>query len=81
MQENRTLNNLFATFPGANGSTVGKRRVGKNKKIQNVNLSEVGLFQQQDLNHNYAGFQIAYDNGNMDGFNEANSPSAIRPKA
>ena len=70
VQENRTLNNLFATFPGANGSTVGKRRVGKNKKIQNVDLSEVGLFQQQDLNHNYAGFQVAYDNGNMDGFNQ-----------
>jgi phospholipase C len=70
VQENRTLNNLFATFPGANGTTVGKRRVGKLKKTQNVNLTETGLFQSKDLNHTYSGFLTAYDNGKMDGFNE-----------
>jgi len=70
VQENRTLNNLFATFPGANGTTVGKRRVGKNKKTQNVNLTETSLFQKQDLNHTYSGFLTAYDNGQLDGFND-----------
>lgn len=70
VQENRTLNNLFATFPGANGTTVGKRRVGKNKKTENVNLTQTNLDQKQDLNHTYSGFLTAYDNGNMDGFNE-----------
>ena len=70
VQENRTLNNLFATFPGANGTTVGKRRIGKNKKTQNVNLTEVGLFLKKDLNHTYSGFLRAYDDGKMDGFNE-----------
>ena len=70
VQENRTLNNLFATFPGANGTTVGQRRVGKNKKTQNVNLTQVDLLQKQDLNHTYSGFLTAYDGGKMDGFNE-----------
>ncbi|HEX3368553.1 MAG TPA: hypothetical protein VHS56_03175, partial [Candidatus Cybelea sp.] len=27
VQENRTMNNLFATFPGVTGTTVGKRLV------------------------------------------------------
>ncbi len=70
VQENRTLNNLFATFPGANGTTVGKRRIGKNKRTQNVDLTEVGLFLKKDLNHTYSGFLRAYDDGKMDGFNE-----------
>jgi phospholipase C len=70
VQENRTLNNLFATFPGANGTTVGKRRVGKKKRTQNVDLTEVGLFLKKDLNHTYSGFLTAYDGGRMDGFNE-----------
>jgi phospholipase C len=73
VQENRTLNNFFATFPGANGTTVGKRRVGKKKKTQNVALTEVGLFQKKDLNHSYSGFLTAYDGGKMDGFNEVKS--------
>ncbi len=70
VQENRTLNNLFATFPGANGSTVGKRIVGKKKRTQNVTLTEVGLFLKKDLNHTYSGFLTAYDGGKMDGFNQ-----------
>ena len=28
MQENRTFDNLFATFPGADGTTVGKTHDG-----------------------------------------------------
>ncbi len=70
VQENRTLNNLFATFPGANGTTVGKHRVGPKRKIQNINLTKVGLTQGRDFNHNYSGFLIAYDGGGMDAFNE-----------
>jgi len=70
VQENRTLNNLFATFPGANGTTVGKDRVGPNRRIQKIALTKVGLFLGKDLNHNYSGFLVAYDGGGMDAFNE-----------
>jgi phospholipase C len=34
IQENRTFNNLFATFPGVTGSTSGCEKIGaKSKKI------------------------------------------------
>ncbi len=68
IQENRTFNDLFATFPGATGATVGKEIV--RRKPRSINLTEVSLTGSKNLNHSYQGFLIAYDNGNNDGFNE-----------
>src|SRR5271165_846776 len=51
VQENRTFNNLFATFPGAVGTTTGYERVGKGAKAKTVPipLTEVGLVDKKDL--------------------------------
>ncbi|HMF29626.1 MAG TPA: hypothetical protein VKE42_12680, partial [Candidatus Cybelea sp.] len=39
VQENRTFNNLFATFPGGNGSTIGYELIS-GQKVK-TNLKEV----------------------------------------
>ena len=73
IQENRTFNDLFATFPGAVGTTVGKKLV--NNKAKSIDLTEVNLAGQRNLNHNYHGYQTAYDGGKMDAFNQVRFPS------
>jgi phospholipase C len=71
VQENRTFNNLFAQFPGATGTIVGKKEycVGKSCKTESIKLVKANLFDSLSLNHIYPGFLTAYDNGKMDGFN------------
>ena len=67
VQENRSFNNLFATFPGATGTTVGEELVhGRTKQIT---LSEKHLQDKTDLVHGYIGFLTAYNHGKMNGFN------------
>jgi phospholipase C len=67
VQENRTFNDLFATFPGATGTTVGRERV--DGRARSIKLAEVTLRTSKNLNHSYAGFLTAYNNGSMDAFN------------
>ncbi|HEX4015088.1 MAG TPA: alkaline phosphatase family protein [Candidatus Cybelea sp.] len=71
VQENRTFNNLFATFPGTTGTITGLQRTGtgKNAKTITVNLTEVPLKEKRNLNHLYVSYHTAYRNGNMDAFN------------
>ncbi|HYL26243.1 MAG TPA: alkaline phosphatase family protein [Candidatus Nitrosotalea sp.] len=72
VQENRTFNDFFATFPGVTGSLSGYELVnGKRKKI---NLTETPLAGQRSFNHSYGGFVSACDYNTssgcqMDGFN------------
>jgi phospholipase C len=73
VQENRTFNNFFATFPGATGTTTGQKNV--NGKTESIPLTEIGLESQHNLNHSYAGYLAAYDGGKMDGFNLVHYPS------
>src|SRR5579864_6570335 len=47
VQENRSFDDLFATFPGADGATSGKMHNG-----QVVALKQVGLA-ALDINHTY----------------------------
>ena len=47
VQENRTFNDFFATFPGAAGTTTGKMRV--NGQTVDVALSKVGLWSKNTL--------------------------------
>jgi phospholipase C len=72
IQENRTYNNLFATFPGALGTTTGeelvKQKNGKYKK-KSIPLAKVDLESHNILDHRYAAYVTAYHNGAMDGFN------------
>ena len=84
IQENRSLNNLFATFPGVTGATVGKELV--NGRTKQIKLSEAPLEDTKDLSHTYTGFLTAYNDGKMNGFNEiqrnaSGPPEGAKPYA
>ena len=72
VQENRSFDNLFATFPKANGQAWGLEKLkNKGKWIdKKVNLKEQPLLpsSNQDIGHCYYSFVTAYDGGKMDGF-------------
>ncbi|MGA8535545.1 MAG: alkaline phosphatase family protein [Candidatus Tumulicola sp.] len=64
VQENRTFDNLFATYPGADGATVGTLHNGKHFKLIK------GTLVSKELNHMHSGFVTEYDGGKMDGFDK-----------
>ncbi len=63
IQENRSFDNLFATFPGADGTTRGALHGG-----QQIALTKSNLLDRQDLLHGRAAWVMDYDGGKMDGF-------------
>jgi phospholipase C len=65
VQENRSFDNLFATFPGANGATSGKTHDGKTIQLTIHSLTSL------DVSHDYNAYETDYDSGNMDGFDLA----------
>ncbi|MBV8434959.1 MAG: hypothetical protein JO029_11830 [Candidatus Eremiobacteraeota bacterium] len=64
MQENRSFDNLFAGFPGADAPTVGVTHDGRRVKLYADTLSTL-----VDPPHYYTVSILDYDNGKMDGFN------------
>ena len=78
VQENRSFDNLFGTFPGADGATSGK-----NSKGQTIQLKEQPLAGALDINHDYTTYKTEYDGGKMDGFNlvgfDGNNPAGNYP--
>lgn len=64
IQENRSFDNLFATFPGADGIKKGLIHNGKN-----VKLRMKGLESNLVLDNSWPAFVTDYDGGKMDGFN------------
>jgi phospholipase C len=64
IHENRSFDNLFATFPGADGATSGKMSNGRT-----IKLKKVDLLYPYDLGHSYRAFLRDYDHGKMNGFN------------
>ena len=70
IQENRSFNDLFATFPGAIGTTTGKMLVLQSGKYvqRSVNLTKSNLEATTNLSHLYSSFLTSYDKGAMDGF-------------
>jgi phospholipase C len=62
IQENRSFDDFFATFPGADGTTEGKTPSGK------IPLKEVNLVESCDFGHSYEGYRGDYDDGKMDGW-------------
>jgi phospholipase C len=77
VQENRSFDNLFATFPGADGTTQGTLHNGKIIPLKKHAL--VAL----DINHNYGTYLTDYDGGKMDGFDlshiDGNNPAGKYP--
>jgi phospholipase C len=55
IQENRSFDNFFATFPGADGTTTGKTHDGKTIELVKADLPG------KDLNHMHSGFLAECD--------------------
>ncbi len=87
IQENRTFNDFFATFPGADGTTVGKALGEPNCTPPitrgQIALTESNLVVPTDLLHQYSGWQTAFHHGKMDGFdrilNNSNELECTQP--
>ncbi len=72
MQENRSFDNLFNGFPGAD--TV---QSGMNGGVS-IPLKPVSLGDSRDLKHSHSRWWQDWDNGNMDGFAQSDaSPSTL----
>jgi|HubBroStandDraft_4_1064222.scaffolds.fasta_scaffold00035_17 phospholipase C len=69
VQENRSVDNLFNGFPGADTVRIGERRIGP------VALRPVDLAYPADVDHQHRAWLTEYDGGRMDGFaNVATTP-------
>jgi phospholipase C len=66
IQENRSFDDFFATFPGATGATQGLMKLPSGDVY--VPLKKAGL-DSDSLGHQHFSFLKEYDNGKMDGFN------------
>ena len=83
VQENRSLNNLFMSFPGADTSTTGSCKPYKppqHKEIcvgpsptpvplKPITLETCKCLGGTDIAHDHKTFEAEYDGGKMDGFN------------
>jgi phospholipase C len=68
MQENRSFDNLFNGFPGADTVSSGMSRG------QTIPLQPIPLEQGSDLDHTHVGWWADWDNGQMDGFSHETYP-------
>jgi phospholipase C len=80
VQENRSFDNLFATFPGADGATHGLEKVRESGKWvdREVTLHQNALVMNTDIGHCRYSYLTAYDGGKMDGFNL--EPKGVCPR-
>lgn len=70
IQENRSFDNFFATFPGAAGTTTGKTPPRKTASGTSTTypLKMVNLAEKIQPFYRYANYLQDYDGGKMDGF-------------
>jgi phospholipase C len=69
IKENRTFDNYFGTYPGANGATTAMTSTGQVVPLQHEHD------QIPDIDHSSNGAIMAYDGGKMDKFNMLHSSS------
>jgi phospholipase C len=62
VQENRSFDNFFAGYPGANAPAIGYTKSGTAIKMQAT------TFKGPDINHEWNAAIASWDNGKMDGF-------------
>jgi phospholipase C len=65
VQENRSFDDFFATFPGADGATSGLMKTPGGDVT--VRLKKAPL-DSDSLGHQHSSFEKEYDGGKMDGF-------------
>ncbi len=68
IKENRTFDNLYGTFPGANGASAGMDHGVERPLIKGTDGRTY-----DDIPHCYPCSLLAYNNGLMDGFNQGES--------
>ena len=68
VQENRSFENFFAGYPGADAPAYGYA-IGKNGNRRKINLRQI-TFDGPDLRHDWYSSLHDWDNGKMDGFDE-----------
>ena len=73
IKENRTFDNYFGTYPGANGATTAMDSEGKVVPLQHE------ADQIPDIDHSSRGARMAYDNGKMDRFDLLRSNGQRNP--
>jgi phospholipase C len=73
MQENRSFDNLFNGFPGADTAQSGMNGG------QSIPLTPISLGDSRDLNHSHMRWVQDWDNGNMDGFAQSGASPATLP--
>jgi phospholipase C len=78
VQENRSFDNLFATFPNADGTTHGLMQTPSGDMY--VALKPVDLPSACDLSHTYRKYLSDDDGGRMDGFSSEGGNGTCRDK-
>jgi phospholipase C len=80
IQENRSFDDFFATFPGVNGATGGCMKSPSQPMVHHgsshgcpsgdewVPLAKTNLVEPCDFGHSYHTVPVDYDHGKMDGF-------------
>jgi phospholipase C len=68
IQENRSVDNLFNGFPGADTVRSGKNSLGKRVAMKSARLTA-----PFDISHEHSAFLIEHANGRLDGFNNVSS--------
>jgi phospholipase C len=76
IQENRSFDNLFHGYPGADTVDFGFAHNG-----QRVKLMPISLRVNYDISHGFQDFARAYDGGKMDGFDLAHAGAGPRAPA
>jgi phospholipase C len=77
VQENRSFDNLFQGYPGANS-----RNFGYDSEGNKILLHEASLATTYDLDHSHTGFETEWRSGKMNGFDlEKNSGTTIADPA
>src|SRR5439155_15231397 len=66
--ENRTFDNLFGLYPGADGTTTGKGLTKAGQTIT-IPLHRAPDVQPHDITHGFNAGILSIDGGKMDGFN------------
>jgi phospholipase C len=72
IKENRTFDNYFARYPGAEGTDSGVTSTG-----ETVELSEATDVLEPDLGHSYLDAVMAINGGKMDGFDQITNGESL----